>query len=104
MILHRQLHLIYSTLSATGSPCMMTVARIQHSPEPCFGLARSNALLRLPVRLPEMWRTAITAEINSGVARKAPIGPHIHAQKAIDRNTKNGFSVSRWPMIVGVKT
>ena len=45
---------------------------------------------------------ATTTEMSSGTARNAPKGPHIQAQNAIDKKTRNGFRVRRCPMIVGV--
>src|SRR5262245_14823248 len=45
---------------------------------------------------------ATTTEMSSGTARNAPKGPHIQAQKAIDRKTRKGLSVRRCPMMVGV--
>src|SRR6516165_224012 len=50
----------------------------------------------------ERCRFRTTAEMTIGTARNAPNGPHIQAQKAIDRKTRNGFNVWRWPIIVGV--
>src|SRR6516164_11623379 len=47
-------------------------------------------------------RFRTTTEMTSGTARNAPKGPHIQAQKAIDRKTRKGFRDWRCPMIVGV--
>src|SRR5262245_52364908 len=41
--------------------------------------------------------------IDSGTARKAPIGPHNQAQNTIAMNTTSGLSVRRWPRLVGVR-
>ena len=50
----------------------------------------------------ERCRFRTTTEMTSGTARNAPKGPHIQAQKATDKKTRNGFRVRRCPMIVGV--
>src|SRR6516225_6474082 len=50
----------------------------------------------------ERCRFRTTTEMTIGTARNAPTGPHIQAQKAIDKKTRKGFRVWRCPIIVGV--
>ena len=50
----------------------------------------------------ERCRSMTTTAMTNGTARNAPKGPHIRAQKAIDRKTRKGFKVWRCPIIVGV--
>ena len=45
----------------------------------------------------------MTAEIKSGTAKKAPIGPHIQVQNAIDKKIRNGLRVRRCPTNAGVR-
>src|SRR5262249_4159478 len=54
------------------------------------------------VECEERCRSRTTTQMTSGTARNAPKGPHIRAQKAIDRKTRKGFKAWRCPIIVGV--
>ena len=41
----------------------------------------------------ERCRPITTAVMSKGTARNAPKGPHIHAQKAIDKKTRKGYAM-----------
>src|SRR5262249_36536385 len=47
------------------------------------------------------WVIVTRMTMVSGTARKAPIGPHSQAQKAMASRTASGLSVRRWPSTVG---